>query len=406
MNEATTMSWRSRMILLSVICALSPFAMSVIVPSFPGMSEAFVVDASSIQYMVSAYLLGLGLAQPVLGIFSDRYGRRVVLLYGFAVFFIASLVGMLVDDWSLLIACRFFQGMGVSAGTVTSRAMITDSQQREAAASSYSYLALAMMVGPLAGPLAGAVLDVQFGWRGIFGCCAMMGLITWLLAYFNLRETLTPQILATRRINFAVLKSGYGILFRSPGFIGYTLIFGFCQGVFFAFLPIGPDIFIKQLGLQNDVFIIYWLSIIIVYLLGTLLNTLLLKKTSADTVMNFACTGLLVSGVLTVLALLLHTPTSLLPLWLLMFAMFFTGMATPLALNGAISANPEIAGLGSGLSSAVGMSLGGIFSIFSGLWYDLSMIPMLGLIAVCTFGIYFAYRLAQTQSLPVQPEFI
>jgi len=81
-------------------------------------------------------------------------------------------------------------------------------------------------------------------------------------------------------------------------------------------------------------------------------------------------------------------------------------MATPLALNGAISANPEIAGLGSGLSSALGMCIGGLFSIVSGLWYDLSMVPLLFLMAICSFGICLAYRFAQTQSLPAQPELV
>ncbi len=406
MNQTSSMSWRCRMILLSVICALSPFGMSVIVPSFPGMSDAFSVDAAGIQYMVSAYLLGLGLAQPILGIFSDRYGRRIVLLTGFAVFFVASVVCVLVDNWHLLILCRCLQGMGVSAGTVTSRAMITDSQEREATASSYTYLALAMMVGPLAGPVVGALLDTQFGWRGIFGSCAVLALIVWLLAYFNLRETLTPETLASRRINLGVLKAGYGTLLTSPGFLGYTLIFGFCQGVFFSFLPIGPDIFINQLGLDNQAFIIYWLTTIMVYLIGTFLNTRLLKKMNADAVMRYACLGMLLSGVLTLFILLMNTPTSWLPLWLLLFSMFFTGMATPLALNGAISANPEIAGLGSGLSSAMGMCLGGVFSIFAGLWYDMSMTPMLLLMGICAFGTYFAYRLAQQQPLPAQPELI
>ncbi len=406
MTELTTMSWRSRMILLSVICALSPFGMSVIVPSFPGMSDAFSVDAAGIQYMVSAYLLGLGLAQPVLGIFSDRYGRRIVLLCGFALFFIASLASVLVDDWGLLIVCRCLQGMGVSAGTVTSRAMITDSQEREAAAASYTYLALAMMIGPLAGPLAGAFLDTQFGWRGIFASCAVMALIIWVLAYFNLRETLSPQTLATRRINFNVLKTGYAQLLTSPGFIGYTLIFAFCQGIFFCFLPIGPDIFIKQLGFDNNTFLIYWLTTILVYLSGTILNTFLLKQMNADAVMNVACLGMLAAGVFTVLALILNTASSLLPLWVLLFSMFFTGMATPLALNGAVSANPEIAGLGSGLSSALGMSIGGVFSILSGIWYDLSMIPMLVLMAVCAFGTFLAFKLAQRQPLTAQPELI
>ncbi len=406
MTELRTMSWRSRMILLSVICALSPFGMSVIVPSFPGMSEAFSVDAAGIQYMVSAYLLGLGLAQPVLGIFSDRYGRRIVLLCGFAVFFLASLASVLVNDWHLLVVCRCLQGMGVSAGTVTSRAMITDSQEREAAAASYTYLALAMMIGPLAGPLAGAFLDAQFGWRGIFASCATMALIIWVLAYIHLRETLSPETLATRRINFKVLKTGYGRLLSSPGFIGYTLIFAFCQGTFFCFLPIGPDIFINQLGFDNNLFLIYWLATILVYLTGTVLNTFLLKQMNADAVMNVACLGMLAAGIFTVIALLMNTATSLLPLWVLLFSMFFTGMATPLALNGAISANPDIAGLGSGLSSALGMSIGGVFSIFSGIWYDLSMTPMLFLIAICTFGTYLAFKLAKRQSLPAQPELV
>ena len=77
---------RPSLILLSVICALSPFGVTVIVPILPILDRSFDVSLQSLQFGVSAYVLGLAAMQPISGYLADTIGRRRVLLSGFLVF--------------------------------------------------------------------------------------------------------------------------------------------------------------------------------------------------------------------------------------------------------------------------------------------------------------------------------
>ena len=65
--------------------------MASVVPALPLLSKSLQADYATVQFVVSAYLLGLGLFQPVQGLLSDRFGRRPVLLAGYGVFLVASL---------------------------------------------------------------------------------------------------------------------------------------------------------------------------------------------------------------------------------------------------------------------------------------------------------------------------
>ncbi|MBT8445021.1 MAG: hypothetical protein KJO13_09740, partial [Gammaproteobacteria bacterium] len=57
------------------------------------------------------------------------------------------------------------------------------------------------------------------------------------------------------------------------------------------------------------------------------------------------------------------------------------GIVTPLSLAGAVSYRPLIAGTSSGLSSAIGLSLSGLFTIVTGLIYTGSFVPVAFLMA-------------------------
>lgn len=120
--------------LLGAASGLSAFGMASVVPILPSLERALGSDYASLQFVVSAYLLGLGLFQPVQGVLCDRFGRRPVLLCGFAVFAVASLLASLAPSLALLVPARFLQAMGVSVATVVSRAIVRDSYAPEPAA--------------------------------------------------------------------------------------------------------------------------------------------------------------------------------------------------------------------------------------------------------------------------------
>ena len=143
---------------MGVASSLSAFGMASVVPALPTLSRALETDYASLQFVVSAYLLGLGLFQPIQGLLCDRFGRRPVFLAGFALFGIASLFASLVSNVSMLVLARFLQAMGVSVATVVSRAIVRDSFEPGPAAIALSFITAVMGVAPVLAPLVGGVI--------------------------------------------------------------------------------------------------------------------------------------------------------------------------------------------------------------------------------------------------------
>ena len=374
---------------MAVMCALSPFAMSFPIPAFPAIATDFNKPVAEIQYLVSVFLIGLGVAQPIHGVLADRYGRRPVMLMGFGIFIIASIASVLTTSWTALVICRFLQAVGVSAGTVTSRAIINDVQPREEAAISLSYVSIAMGLGPVIAPIFGGILDSTLGWRSIFTGCVAAGVLIWGLAVWRLPETRPAQ---TQSRN---VLADYKRLLSNPHFIGYTLLFGFGQGVFFAFLPVAPDFFENVLFKSTTVFVACWIILSLSFMAGSLMGTRLTRLYGMDKAILLASFWLIMAAAVMVVSYALYPLNPYVITAGIGVAMLGTGLICPLALAGSISTEPQSAATAAGLSSSLGLVLGGLFTVVSGMVYQGTLWPFLILSTVAIIGSFGAMGLTR-----------
>lgn len=378
--------------LLGIASGLSPFGMAIIVPSMGSLAREFSTNFADVQFVVSAYLFGLAIAQPLSGYLCDRYGRRIVMLTGFTLFTLTSLACAFADTLSLLILARFLQAAGVSVGTVASRAILRDTRSGEEMAEAMSYIAAAMGVAPVIAPVLGGVLDTTIGYRAVFIVSALFGAAVLLRMRQHLEETLPAR---SPRPRLADWFRNYGTLLRSPQFVGYTLIFGFVQGSFFAFLAIGAPYFESAYGVDARTFGFVWGFLAVVYVAGATLGARMTAKIGTDRTMAIGIWLNLLAGV----ALLLVGSSDgvaaaalLVPFAVLMA---LAGITTPGAMAGAVRFHPEIAGTASGLSSALGLVIGGGFTIVSGSLYDGTVAPVVRLIVGATIAALTSWALAR-----------
>ena len=143
------------------------------VAEYPGAGGAaacgfFSADVEIIQLTISLYIVGLALAQLMCGPLSDRFGRRPVILAGFALATCASLGAIVATSANMFILMRVLQAIGGATGVAIGRAIIRDLFGRDRSAQMLSLVASAMAVAPMVAPLVGGVLDRWFGWQAIF----------------------------------------------------------------------------------------------------------------------------------------------------------------------------------------------------------------------------------------------
>src|SRR5580700_5738550 len=112
--------------LLALLTALGPLSTDMYLPSLPAIGLSLGADTAQVQLTLSIFLLGFAAGQIVYGPFSDKYGRKPLLLGGLALFIIASLLCMIAPSIRLLIAARFLQAFGASGPIVLARAVVRD----------------------------------------------------------------------------------------------------------------------------------------------------------------------------------------------------------------------------------------------------------------------------------------
>jgi EmrB/QacA subfamily drug resistance transporter len=150
---------------------------SVVNTALPTIGRSLRLDGSSLQWVVTAYVMMSGAGLLLGGRISDLLSRRGVFLTGLALFTAASLVSGLADSGGQLIAARAVQGLSAALLTPSALSLITttyDGSQRKAA------LALWGAVGSLgvaAGVLVGGAITTWTSWQYIFWINGPIGLV-------------------------------------------------------------------------------------------------------------------------------------------------------------------------------------------------------------------------------------
>src|SRR3954453_18920217 len=121
--------WDARLwgalILLCGIVFLDGLDVSMVGVALPSIQADLGLTTSQLQWVISAYVLGLGGVLLLGGRASDLLGRRRVLIAALAVFTVASLIGGLVDSGGLLIAARFLKGVAAAFTVPAALSLIT-----------------------------------------------------------------------------------------------------------------------------------------------------------------------------------------------------------------------------------------------------------------------------------------
>ena len=120
------------------------------------------------QQTLSAYLFGFAFMNLFHGALSDSFGRRPVVLWGLAVFTLASLGCALSQTIGQLVLFRALQGLSTGAGIVVSRAVIRDMFPPAEAQKVMSQVTIYFGVAPAIAPIVGGFLFVHLGWHSIF----------------------------------------------------------------------------------------------------------------------------------------------------------------------------------------------------------------------------------------------
>jgi MFS transporter, DHA1 family, multidrug resistance protein len=230
--------------LVAGLIAINAFAIDIMLPGLQRIGESLgEADANRRQLVIPAYMLGFGVLQLVFGPLSDRFGRRMPLLCGVAIYCLAALSAFFVTDFNSLLVLRFLQGAGAAASAVIAMALVRDLFVGDEMAKTLSLVFMVMMVSPIIAPGLGQFLLTIMDWRGLFGFMAGLGGLILIWIFFRLPETLKPE--NQRPFTWRSIVEGFGIVFRNRVSLSYILATALLFGALMGFLTSSQQIYVS-----------------------------------------------------------------------------------------------------------------------------------------------------------------
>jgi DHA1 family multidrug/chloramphenicol efflux transport protein-like MFS transporter len=185
----------------------------------PGMLQVVAEFNASVVWVataMSAYLLGGASLQWFLGPWSDRAGRRPVMLLGVAGFIVITFAICFARSIEQFMLMRVLQGMGMCFVGAVGYAAIQEAFTEKTAIQVTALMINVSMLAPLAGPLAVAALLTYTSWKMIFVVIAAVSLIAGIGLYYTMPET-SPKKHAS--LSLPSLWRGYQEVLKNPAFM-------------------------------------------------------------------------------------------------------------------------------------------------------------------------------------------
>ncbi len=145
--------------------------------------------SSGIEWVVTAYMLAVGLGQPATGWLADRFGRKQVFVTSLGLFTAGSLLAALSPNLETLVAFRVLQGLGGGFMMPVGMTMIYELFPPDRRGTALGIWGIAAMTAPALGPVIGGYLATTVSWHWLFLVNVPIGALGVLAGVRLLRDT-------------------------------------------------------------------------------------------------------------------------------------------------------------------------------------------------------------------------
>jgi EmrB/QacA subfamily drug resistance transporter len=160
---------------------LTPFMGSAVNLALPSIGEEFSLNAVTLNWIISSYMLITSMLLLPAGRIGDIMGRRKVFTAGLVIFTLSMILLTFTPGIRWLIGARVLQGVGGALMFGTNMAILTSVFPPGERGRAMGINVTAVYVGLASGPFLGGMLTRYLGWRSIFAFLVPMGVISLLL---------------------------------------------------------------------------------------------------------------------------------------------------------------------------------------------------------------------------------
>lgn len=360
--------------LIASLMALTALGIDSMLPALPAIGQALgVATENQRQFVITAFLIGFGIAQLAHGPLADRFGRRPVLIAALGGYVLANIAAASATSFPLLLAARFLGGLCISASRVVTVALVRDCYSGRAMARVMSLAFMVFMAAPVLAPSFGQLILLFGDWRLIFLLIA--GVSAVVLGWFAWRmpETLVPE----RRLPLvpARIAAAWRTAATDRFSLGYTLASTVLLGALYGFINSVQQV-VQRLTGSDSLLVPVFIGIASMMAIANLTNARIVLRLGTRRISHSALTAFtLVSGVHLLIAATGHeTIWSFAILQALVMGCF--GLATANFGAMAMERMGAIAGTASSIQGFVTVTVGAVLGALVGQAFDGTTVPL------------------------------
>lgn len=230
--------------LCASLMALNALAIDIMLPALQQIGASLGVEQPNHrQYVITAYIVAFGVAQLFFGPVSDRFGRRVPLLAGLAIYIAGAFAATLAPTFEVVLLCRFVQGIGAAATRVIAISIVRDTFGGRRMAEIMSLIFMVFMAIPVVAPGLGQLIMLFAEWHLIFAAMGAGALAVTLWAAARLPETLHPEY--RRPFSARAITGGFRIVLSNRAALCYTGAGMVIFGALFGFINSAQQVYVE-----------------------------------------------------------------------------------------------------------------------------------------------------------------
>jgi EmrB/QacA subfamily drug resistance transporter len=209
-----------RTAIILVVGALAPlFDSTMVNVAIHTIASDMKAAISAVQWITTGYVLAMGLAVPISGWATKRFGGKRSYIFSLAVFLVGSVCSMLSWNIDSMIAFRVIQGLGAGLMMPTLQTELVQVSGGRNLGRMMSIMSIPALLGPILGPVVGGIIVSSLSWRAIFWINIPICILAFALALWG--------IPADKHVEKKASLDVIGMLLLSPAFA--LLIYGIAQ---------------------------------------------------------------------------------------------------------------------------------------------------------------------------------
>ena len=370
----------------AALMAVNALAIDIMLPALQQIGASLGVESENHrQFVITAYVAGMGLALLFYGPASDRFGRRGPLLFGLSIYILAAFAAAFAPSFEILLVLRFIQGIGAASTRVIAISIVRDRYGGRQMAEIMSLVFMVFMIIPVLAPGIGQLIMLFSEWHMIFVVMSVTALAITAWTALRMPETMHPQ--DRRPLSLMSIVNGFRIVLTTRVSLFYTLASMIIFGSLFGFINSAQQVYVGIYGL-GVWFPLVFAAIAAMMSVSSFLNSRLVVKLGMRRLSHGALLGFtVVSAIWFAWSLTGWVPF---PVFVVLFAAAMFQFGWIGSNFNAIAMEPlgHIAGTASSVQSFMQTVGGGLIGAFIGQSFDGTVMPLaLGYVSVALLGL-------------------